>query len=334
MQKDRGKKMKSVTKPVISCLTLLLLICTSFISTLAATPLNLVFFDLDASLPMSDERLDRITAILKQSNPDIIILAGVKSESELKMINTGLPGYSFAKTVNGKDKSSLLVFLAKNPPASFQAVTDLKYVIKDDIQLPVQKGFIHAVIDQDKYQLHILGADLKNRDKHPVYNQTDMRRYEARLLRHLATEIIKKNNQANIMVLANLNDTCGKSPVKEVYNRRFGIEKRLFDLRPLDKLQVSWTHFSPETDEYERIDYAIVSSPLIPEIDLEKTRIIDYEDWRKVSSHRPFIVSIDCLDRPLWTKEKIDTIFPNAIRTPASVSIPPEIGEKRKRGSQ
>ena len=326
--------MKSGNNYLAPIITISLFICISCLNALASPQLSLCFFDIDSSQPMSEEKLDRLTAILKQSTPDIMVLAGVKSESELKIINARLSGYSFFKTVNGEEKNSLLAFLAKKPPSSFQAITGLKYVIKDEIQLPVRKGFIHAVIDQDKYQLHILGADLKNRDKHPLFNQTDMRRYEARLLRHLATEIIKNNNQANIIVLANLNDTCGKSPVKEVYNRRFGIEKRLFDLRPLDKLQVSWTHFEPETDEYERIDYAIVSSPLIPEIDWENTKIIDHESWRQASSHRPFIVSIDCQDKPLWTKEKIDAVFPNAIRTPPTVSIPPEIGEKRTRGSK
>jgi len=294
--------------------------------------LTLYFYDIDASQQLSHARISHITDHLKQTDSDIIILAGVKNKEELQKIKSCLSGFSYSQIINGADTSSHLAYLSKKEPESFQAVTDLKYVIKKGIELPIQRGFIHAVIKKNNYKLHILGADLKNRNKHPLYNQTDMRRYEARKLRHYATAIIKKEKEPNILILADLNDSCGKSPVKAIYNRRFGIKKRLFDLRPLDKIQVSWTYLSKERDEYERIDYAIVSSPLIPEVIIEKTRIIDNSDWQKASSHRPIVVSISCIDRPLWTKDKINTIFPHAIRTPEYVKSSKAIGEKRKRG--
>ena len=281
----------------------------------ASENITLCFFDIDASEPLSKTRISHVIENLKQSNSDIIILAGVQNESDLNTIKSKLPEFSYSQIVNGADKTSHLAYLAKKQPEHFQAITDLKYVIKDGIKLPIQRGFIYATINKDGYLLHILSADLKNRTKHPVYNQTDMRRYEARQLRHLATAILKKDKQANILLLANLNDNYNKSTVKDVYNRRFGIVKRLFDLRPLDKIQVSWTYLSKASDEYERLDYAIVSSPLIPEVIIEKTKIINKPDWQKASSHRPVTVSISCINRPLWTKEKITTIFPNAIRS-------------------
>ncbi len=290
-----------------------------FANPIKSQRLKLCFFDIDASLPLSKTRLNHIVKNLKQSNSDIIIMAGVKNESDFKTIKSQVPDFVYSQIVNAEDKTSHLTYLAKKHPEHFKGINYLKYVIKDGIKLPLQKGFIYAVIKKNNYLLHILGADLKNRKKHPIYNQTDMRRYEARQLRHLATAILKKDKQANILILANLNDNYNKSPVKDIYNRRFGIVKRLFDLRPLDKIQVSWTYLEKTSDEYERLDYAIISSPLIPEIIIEQTKIIDCSEWQKASSHRPLTVTISCIDRPLWTKEKITTIFPNAIRTPEYV---------------
>ena len=280
--------------------------------------LTLSFFDIDASQLLSTVRLQHIIKNLKQSQSDIIILAGVKNDAELQKIKSKIPGFSYSKLVNGADTYSHLAYLSKKTPKSFQAITNLKYVIKKGTELPVQRGFIHAIINKNGYKLHILGADLKNRNKHPLHNQTDMRRYEARKLRHYVTTIIKNEKEPNILILADLNDGCGKSPVKAVYNRRFGIKKRLFDLRPLDKLKVSWTYLAESRDEYERLDYAIVSSPLIPEVIMKKIKIIDNPKWQKASSHRPIVVTISCKDQPLWSKEKIKKIFPHAIRMPAS----------------
>jgi hypothetical protein len=205
---------------------------------------------------------------------------------------------------------------------------DITYSIKKDVRLPVRHGFIDAVFNIDGYTLHLFGACLKDRTGHPLYSQYDMRRYEARELRKLITALIKKEKYPNVLLLAGLNDTCGKSPVKDIYNRRFGIEKRLFDLRPVDSINVSWTALDEVRDEYERIDYAIVSSGLIPEVDLDETMIIEHADWRAASSHRPLIVTVKCTEQPLWTKEKLDNKFPHTIRNPGY-----NIGQKRKRGT-
>ena len=99
-------------------------------------------------------------------------------------------------------------------------------------------------------------------------------------------------------------------------------------------MNVSWTFLSRERDEYERLDYAISSSALIPEINFHLNQVIHSKKWEKGSTHRPISVSISCQDRSLWTKEKINSVFPNAIRTPEYIKTPPSIGEKRKKRLQ
>ena len=279
---------------------------------------------------LSKKRLKIIQQQLQNSEASVVMLAGIKDKGMLEKIQNSLSGFIFAELVEADDKESRIALISKIKPEKFEALTNIKYTIKKDIELPVQRGFIHAVFNIQGYRFHLYGANLKNRKKHPLYNQTDMRRYEARKIRKIITDIIKadKSNPPNILLLAGLNDTCGKSPIKDVYNRRFGIEKRLFDLRPVDSMNVSWNALDASRDEYERIDYAIISSGMMPEIILDETMIIENESWNIGSLHRPLVVTINCQDKPVWIKEKIDKEFPHAIRSPGF-----KIGQKRKRGN-
>jgi endonuclease/exonuclease/phosphatase family metal-dependent hydrolase len=190
----------------------------------------------------------------------------------------------------------------------------------------VLRGFIHAIFDFNGYKLHIFGAQLKDQTKHPKYLHTNMRRYEARVLKKLVSAVIKKDLNANVLVLADLNDSCGKSPVKAVYARRFGLEKRVFDIRPLDSINVSWTFLDEGRDEYNRVDYALVSFNLIPELNYEKCAILETPNWRKLSAHRAIVVSISCVDKELWEANRVKEAFPNSIRSNEA-----SIGIKRKR---
>lgn len=312
----------------------LLLLFLSSLPLIAETPSKLICCYYDITHPssegLSEKRLKIIQQQLQNSEASVVMLAGIKDKEMLNKIKNSLSGFIFAELVEAEDKESRIALISKIKPETFVALTNIKYSIKKNIEIPVKRGFIHAVFNIRNYRFHLLGANLKERTKHPLYNQTDMRRYEARKIRKIITDIIKtgRNKPANILLLAGLNDTCGKSPIKDVYNRRFGIEKRLFDLRPVDSMNVSWNALDESRDEYERIDYAIISSGMMPEVILDETMIIENESWNIASLHRPLVVTINCQDKPIWIKEKIDKEFPHAIRSPGF-----KIGQKRNRGN-
>jgi hypothetical protein len=281
-------------------------------------------------MQLTEKNIDIIAEQISNSEADILILAGLKDSAELNSILKKLNGFSFSKIVKTANSATKIAIVSKITPMEFKALTDLTYNIKKGVPLPIERGFIHAVFNISGYILHVFGANLKDRRKNPLYNQYDIRRYEARKLRSLITATIKKYKKepANILLLAGLNDSCGKAPVKDVYNRRFGIPKRLFDLRPVDSLNVSWTALDENRDEYERIDYAIVSSGLIPEIVFDETMIIENQKWRTGGMHRPLLVTISPVNKQLWNNEKIKKQFPHTIR-----SANFKIGQKRKRGT-
>jgi endonuclease/exonuclease/phosphatase family metal-dependent hydrolase len=293
---------------------------------------RLTFCFMDLGTPVADSAdADRdLLRRLRATGAEVLVLAGVRDEATLRAIQVDL-GANFAEWVEGDDPERHLALVSRAKPAAFTAHADLTYRIKDQ-DVPVRRGFLHARFDHGPYRLHVFGADLKNREKHPEFNQTDMRRYEGRQLRALVNQVLKAEPAANILVLGNFNDTCGMSTVKEIYNRRFGINKRLFDLRPVDPFHTSWTSWDPVGDAYERIDYALVTAALIPEIIREQTRIDHDPAWQNGAAHRPLVVAVSCRDAAEWPKERLDAIFPNTIYAAEAVFAgEKDIGVKRQR---
>ncbi len=291
------------------------------------------FMDLGIS-PPSDPGEIR-SAIVKDligSNAGIIVLSGVRDAASAEAIGKMLPEYGFLGKVEGADRESVLAVFSKTKPEKFEALTDMKYKIEDK-EMPVSKGFAHCVFRIGDYSFHLVAADLKDRTLHPDFNQTDMRRYEARQLRYLVNDIAKAEPSANILVVGNLNDTCGMSPLKELYNRRSGIEKRLFDIRPLDRMKTTWTSWDRGSDEFERIDYALANFAMVSEIDRAGTAIIPSESWRKFPLHRPLVVAVSCRDAGKPSKEELDRIYPYSIYSgeAAHFEEDKEIGDRPER---
>ncbi|MFA6292215.1 MAG: endonuclease/exonuclease/phosphatase family protein [Victivallales bacterium] len=269
---------------------------------------------------------------LKISGAEIIVLSGVKDAASAAEIKRTLTGYGFMQTVEGSDKGSVLAVISRIKPEKSEALTDIKYKI-DEKEIPLSRGFAHCVFNVGGYKFHLVGADLKDRRKHPEFNQTDMRRYEARQLRYLVNDISKKEPDSNILVVGNLNDTCGMSPLKELYNRRSGIEKRLFDIRPTDSMKTTWTYWNRETDDFERIDYAMASFTMISEIVREKTEVLQTDSWEKDSPHRPLLINIRCKDADKPSKEDLDKNYPHCIYSGEATHFEEdrEIGDKAER---
>ncbi len=301
----------------------------------AETPENIsvCFLDVGGDASASpDGRKEAIVMDLKVSGAEIIVLSGVRDTVSALEIKKMLSGYEYINIVESIDKRSVLTVISKIKPDKFEALTDVKYKI-DDREIPVSKGFAHGVFNVNGYRFHLVAADLKDRMKHPEFNQTDMRRYEARQLRYLVNDIGKRELDSNILVVGNLNDTCGMSPLKELYNRRSGIEKRLFDIRPVDSMKTTWTYWNKETDDFERIDYAMASFSMISEIVRNKTAVIQTDNWKKASTHRPLLVSIHCKDAVKPLKEDLDKNYPYCIYSGEAAHFEEdrEIGDKPER---
>ncbi len=295
-----------------------------------------LFFDLDASYGDAQAKLAGADKMLKEQGPDIAIFAGVEGRAfldELKGRN-GAYKFSFRARSAGPGGIVLLSKLAPGKCADVQR----SYNIRNDrtgLEQSVESGraFIRVDFAVSDYSFTLLAADVKDRTPHPELNQFDMRRYEIRQIRYVFDEIIKKKPDSNVLLVGNFNDTCDMSTVKEIYARRYGNKKRLFDIRPIDDLNTSWTSWSSDNDEYERTSYALASHSMLPELQRDGTRLLMRGDWPGFSRHRPLLLRFTAAEMEEYSDQYLAAIYPNSIYSERAAHFEREriIGEKPKR---
>lgn len=250
------------------------------------------------------------------------MISEIGGKKALKDFQSHLQEYPFSVVMHGGDPSRYIGCIAKFKPEKVVKVDNLTYKLKPKNaavgtldNIPVQRGFLHTIFRKGKYQLHIVNAHLKARLFNRRYNQTDMRRMEARLLKYYINDIIKDNPQANILVTGDLNDVYSSNPLITLRGEsQKKANKKLYDLKPADAQGTTWTHWWKVEDTYGRIDYLLASSALLPEIDFKKTRIAHIpKEWLYASDHRPIMTVIQTQDKKAWNEDQIQEKFQSGI---------------------
>ncbi|MEM4247950.1 MAG: hypothetical protein QXH80_01675, partial [Candidatus Nanoarchaeia archaeon] len=181
----------------ISSIFFLLFITANFALQISADEykkITVCFYDAGCfSVDSEKKDKDAIANMFLNISPDILLLAGIKEKSVLEIFKQNLNPANFAEIVEAEDKERHLAIVSKIKPAKFISITDQKYSI-NNTELPVKRGFMHCAFNIDGYLLHIVAAHLQEREKVEGFNQTDMRRYEARLLRYYVNSIIKADS--------------------------------------------------------------------------------------------------------------------------------------------
>ncbi len=235
----------------------------------------------------------------------------------IQNLKTSGLNYAFIKSTQGEDDTRHIVILSKIKPKEIYERKDLKYKIKvkeSDLydEITSQRAIVHTIFEfKDNYRLHVVAAHLKARLFHPRYNQTDMRRYEARLIRYLVNEILEKEQNANILVMGDMNDTYDSEPIRLIRDDKKKLQMRLYVLRPADKWNLYWTHWWNQNDAYSRIDYAFASYGLLPEIDTNKSYIVHLpEYWMFASDHRPLLITINTGNKEFFNDKFLNDNYP------------------------
>lgn len=260
------------------------------------------FLAADQEQVKSEESRGAVIDILASLSPDIMVLLETGGKETLDTISAGLAekghSYPFASVVEGADPVRRIGILAKFAAQSVEHNIGGTYRLRDR-DVPVQRGFGHCIFRWDNgYVFHLLAAHLKSKHFDPL-GQTDMRRYEARLLRYMYDDILEKDPQANVLIVGDFNDTPDSSPISTLCGRRYKRERQLYDLRPVDSLNLCWTHCWDEADTYSRIDYAFAGYALLPEVLLDETYIPFPNEWSLASDHRLLLVTVVPREQPV-----------------------------------
>jgi endonuclease/exonuclease/phosphatase family metal-dependent hydrolase len=233
---------------------------------------------------------DAVIELIAAAQPDILAVQEIGSPSVFEefryaLRNAGLDYEHTEYLQRGQSEVNLAV-LSRFPIVSRQPHTDDTYTI-GDAEISVLRGFLDVEIQVNpNYKFRLMNAHLKSKVFHAL-GQTEMRRNEARLLNKHIRKILKESPEENLLVLGDFNDTYKSAPLREITGNK---HEYLQDLRPRDEAGNVWTHFSPDIDQYERIDYMLVSRGMKPEVVAEKTRVLSDPRTYQASDHRPLII--------------------------------------------
>lgn len=199
--------------------------------------------------------------------------------------------------VRAADTSRHLALLSRFPIVARNPAAGRTYLLDDDL-LPVQRGFLDVSVEiAEKYTLRLVGAHLKSRREVPEADQALMRRNEAHLLRQWVDAALAREPQVNLLVYGDFNDTRDQPSVRAVKGVR-GAAGYLAEIPAADDAGERWTHYYPEADEYSRIDFALASKGLLPEVEEAACFLYGGRDWSAASDHRPVTVVIRASDAP------------------------------------
>jgi endonuclease/exonuclease/phosphatase family metal-dependent hydrolase len=249
--------------------------------------------------PKPMEERQAIMAIIQSVQPDVLCVQEIGNrtifdEFVQELEQAGLR-YEFQEFLQRNHSENNLAVLSRRAIVSFQSHLDDKYSI-GSAQVPVLRGFIDVDIGVNPgYQFRLLVAHLKSKAFHEL-GQTEMRRNEARLLNNHVRAALKKKPDLNLLVVGDLNDSPESAALNEV---RGTAPVFLHDLRPPDEHGDVWTHFQKFNDTYARIDYALVSAGMLPEVVAAKSRVVRHPLIHRASDHRPVVVVFKARDLPM-----------------------------------
>ena len=249
---------------IVSCLLAFLILLPLAAAEIRIASYNLENYFLSAGehrrKPKAEPAIHALVRMVAAADADVLMVCEVGGAEALadfaaRLRAAGHP-YPYSEYFAHGESPIGLGMLSRIRPAAVHPRGDLAYSIRPKVAflpletVPVQRGFLHAVFEVDGYRLHVVMAHLKSRVFHPRYNQTDMRRYEARLLRHYADETLRAEPEANLLVIGDLNDTADSDPLTILRAAPHPPEQRLYDLRPADPMGLFWTHWWHQQDIY------------------------------------------------------------------------------------
>jgi endonuclease/exonuclease/phosphatase family metal-dependent hydrolase len=239
--------------------------------------------------PKPEAERSAIVEVLASARPDVLAVQEMGAPDFFTSFREELKGrgleYPHAEYLHRGRRQANLALLSRFPIVARDPHTNDLYRI-GAAQVPVTRGFLDVTIQVNSaYKFRIMVAHLKSKVFHQL-GQTEMRRNEARLLNNHVRAALKEQPDVNLVVVGDFNDTPSSAALHEAKGERMVC---LEDVRPTDPFGDAWTHFTAAWDEYERLDYILVSRGMKPELVRAKTTAIRHPRMLQASDHRPLM---------------------------------------------
>jgi endonuclease/exonuclease/phosphatase family metal-dependent hydrolase len=217
-------------------------------------------------------------------------------QNRLKAADLDFPHTELLPSKSGFDRN--LAVLSRFPIKENHSRDEYTYRIYEK-KFPFQRGVLDVTVQvNNAYDLRLILLHLKSKREVPEADQSEMRLNEAQLARSHLDKIFQSKPDANILLMGDLNEFRNEAPIKAVQGF-FGGQNYLSAISLSDQYGFRWTHHWSFADSYSRFDYAMVSRGITGEVDRRKSYIHHWENWDDASDHRPLVVSVVPVDKPL-----------------------------------
>jgi endonuclease/exonuclease/phosphatase family metal-dependent hydrolase len=254
----------------------------------------------------STEAKTKVRDAIHQLRADVIALQEMGSQAALAELRQSLEEvgvtYSHWEWVPGADTNIHVAVLSRFPIIARRAHTNENFLLYGR-RFRVSRGFAEVDIQvATNYVFTLMTAHLKSRRVSPQADESELREQEALLLREKIDALLKKNPNANLVVLGDFNDTKDSAALRAIRGRG---SLALVDTRPaerngdnlpsanprFDPMNVTWTHYYGKEDTYSRIDYILLSPGMAREWNRLETYVLTMPNWGLASDHRPIVAS-------------------------------------------
>jgi endonuclease/exonuclease/phosphatase family metal-dependent hydrolase len=225
-----------------------------------------------------------------RANPDIMGVCEIGTQKDLdhllaRLKKAGLD-YKHSYLSAGPDPYRRQALLS-HYPISRHTIPIYTYMMKGKAH-EIRRGILDATVSTPKGEIRFLGAHLKSKRPTAIYDQAEIRRAEAQLLRKHASMVLSDTTR-KVMVFGDMNDTKGSSTIRLMRGSK---DKKLTALELLDKHGTKWTQYWAKEDIYSRFDFVFVSKSLLPKIDQKGSYVLDNAPGDPASDHRALVILI------------------------------------------
>lgn len=246
--------------------------------------------------PKPEEAKRALLATLKVLDADVLILQEMGSipyllelQHDLRML--GIP-YPYSHLVPAGDASRHLAALSRLPwkQATSHCDLDFKYFAGRE---RIKRGLLEIEFQTRAGPLTVWGVHLKSRfTDRPDDPQSALRRAgEAVAVREAILRRHPPGCGDRYLLVGDFNDVRHARPLRACLARGQTPISTLLAAR--DSRGELWTRFHRKDDSYERVDFILCSSTLLPAVKDGTAQLCDAPSVRLASDHRPVFVSLD-----------------------------------------
>ena len=239
-----------------------------------------------------EQEIAALTEVIATAKPDILGICEIGTIEDLDDLKNRLKAQGInlphSHLTRGADQTRSLAILSRFPIVKKNKPEQSHFSL-NGIKFQISRGILDTTIQLPNQQIRLLGVHLKSKRSSQIADQALIRKNESMLLRKHIDVILTENPDTELLVYGDMNDTRRSSTLDSLRGRSNSpLSLTILELK--DSRNESWTHYWAQEDVYSRFDYIATNRQLKKRVNLQKSHILDPENWNAASDHRPLLV--------------------------------------------